>query len=182
MAKKSDARKRLEQTRAKLAEWEAAADKAARDLSRYRRPDLVKKAERRGRMAEKKLREYAKQERDLTRRVARADRRNRDATPKRQREPGKWVYHPKVSYARQHHNATVEISFHRRDFARMSNEEVQDALHDLVKQKERSDIVVSGVMYGQLDADRKGQARDIRAFIGIVLSGNLETIGEEKKP
>ena len=181
MAKKSDALKQLEQTRNKLTHWEAEADKAARDLERYRRPDLVKKAEQRGRMAERKLREYAKQERELTRRVARADRKRRDATPKKDRAAGNWIYHPKVSYARQHHNATVEVSFHRRDFARMSSEEVQDALHDLVKQKNRPDIIVSGVRYGQLDADRKGQARDIRAFLGIVLSGNLETIGEEKK-
>jgi hypothetical protein len=57
---------------------------------------------------------------------------------------------------------------------------VQDALHSLVKGRHPEHIVVTGVMYGKLEASKRGKRSDIVAFIGAVLSGVLETIGEEK--
>lgn len=165
----------LQRVRAKLSEWEAKAARAARDLERYRRPDLVAKASRAGRLAERKLTEYSRQERRLTKAVAR-----QRARQEKKSDGKKYVYHPKVFYSRRHHEAAVEVSFHWRDFGQRSTEEVQDALHDLVKGKSRPELVVEAIHYGRLDADIPlNRGAEIRSFIGIVLSGNLETIGEE---
>lgn len=172
---------RLGAARSKLSEYEAKLEKATRDLERYRRPDLVRKAERAGRMAERKLTEYSERERRLTVAIGRGDTRKRTTEPKPKKAAGVWVYHPKVSYmARRNHEATVEVSFRRRDGGRMSSEEVQSALFDLVKGKDRSDLAISAVRYGRLEAEHSGRVADLRAFIGVVMSGNLETIGEEK--
>lgn len=61
-AKRRQYQAELEKAQRKIAEWQAKLDKAARDVERYRRPDLVRDAEKRGRTAERQLNQWRRAE------------------------------------------------------------------------------------------------------------------------
>jgi hypothetical protein len=120
-AKRRELTRELDRVQRKVAEWQAKLDKAIRDLERYRRADLVRDAERRGRAAERQLDKWGGDEQRILRKLA----------PTNGKDPG-------------------------------------------------GEIVLGAVYYGSHDPYKKARQGDIRMMLGIVMSGYVEEIGEEK--
>lgn len=122
----SDAKRRqyqaeLDKAQKKIAEWQLKLSKAARDVERYRRPDLVRDAERRGATAERQLDKWLRDEQAALKKLAPTDGKERGG-----------------------------------------------------------EIVLGAVLYGSHRPEKRMRQADIRTLLGIVMSGTIEDIGEEK--
>lgn len=166
---------RLASAAARIDKAEAAAEKAARQLERVRRPDLVRKYERAGKAAEARRaaaeREFKKADRALSRGT------------ESKRQPSAPLtsgasYMVTVDYrGRRGHTRYVEFVLHAP--RKVNDEQVRRAVSGFSRGKPPEGWTWSALRYGTTESNATGgRVRDLDELQGLLMQQDSITVGE----